>query len=404
MGIFDHSPVPSETERIHRFAMMPIIGILLLLLLSGCALDKQTEFASANVVTSLSGPVDEAFARAYEPIPLTFPRDHGAHPEYKTEWWYYTGNLVDDVGAQYGYQLTFFRSALTPELPERRSDLAANQVYLAHFAITDGPAQQHRSFERYSRGAGGLAGATGEPLFNVWLEDWSVRESTPGVSHLVATTADENGTYALDLTLRETRPVVLHGDRGLSQKGPEAGNASYYYSLIGLETTGTLSSNGRTVAVTGHSWMDHEFGTSVLTADAVGWDWFSVQLDNGAALMFAQLRASDGNVVALKTGTHVTEEGIQQTLKPEDFTVTALGSWTSPETNITYPSGWEIDCPALDLLLTFEPLIPNQEMTVGFVYWEGAVNVIGMLAEEVVQGSGYVELTGYGESVSAFQR
>ena len=163
------------SERIRRQRHIALLMFVSLWLLSGCWGAKQPSLASANVVASLSGQADAAFARAYEPRPFTFPLDHGPHPEYKTEWWYYTGNLADAQGNQYGYQLTFFRSALTPDAPARSSGLAANQIYMAHFAVTDVAAADHQSFERFSRGAGGLAGATGDPTYGVWLEDWSVR-------------------------------------------------------------------------------------------------------------------------------------------------------------------------------------------------------------------------------------
>jgi predicted secreted hydrolase len=377
---------------------------LFLLVLSGCATPQQAQLASANVVASLSGQADDAFARAYEPIPFTFPADHGAHPEYKTEWWYYTGNLTDSAGQPYGYQLTFFRSALTPAAPERQSTLATNQIYMAHFALTDGQAQRHRSFERFSRGADALAGATGTPAFAVWLEDWSVREIEPGVTRMQASAAGEEGRFALDLTLRETGPALLHGDQGLSQKGPEAGNASYYYSLVGLASSGTVTSGGRTVDVSGQSWMDHEFGTSALSENAVGWDWFSVQLENGAVLMFAQVRTNDGGIVPDFEGTYRAPDGTQQPVGATDFTVTALDEWTSPDTGITYPSGWQVELPAVALTLTLEPLVRDQEMDVSFVYWEGAVAVVGSLAGAPVQGVGYVELTGYGQASGAYQR
>lgn len=381
------------------------IGLLTLVVsLSGCAAADQTQLVSANVVTSLSGPADDAFARVNEPINFVFPRDHGAHPAYRTEWWYYTGNLADSAGNQYGYQLTFFRNALMPDLPARTSALASNQIYMAHFALTNGAANTHESFERFSRGAGGLAGATGDPTYAVWLEDWSVRETEPGVAHLQATVAGENGAVALDLTLRETQEAVLHGDRGVSQKGPEAGNASYYYSLVQLETTGTVTSQGVTVDVSGVSWMDHEFGTSALSANAVGWDWFSVQLTNGAVLMFAQVRTVDGGVIEQFTGTYVAADGTQQTIQAGDLVVQVREQWTSPRTKITYPSGWQIQIPRLGVDFTVEPAIKDQEMEVSFVYWEGAVTIAGTLDKTPVQGVGYVELTGYGSQASQYQR
>jgi predicted secreted hydrolase len=348
--------------------------------------------------------VDAAFARAYEPIPLTFPRDHGAHPRYQTEWWYYTGNLVDAQGGEYGFQFTIFRSALTPEMPERASDLSTNQIYMAHFALTDGPGNLHESFERFSRGAGGLAGATGEPELQIWLEDWQVTRSAPETMHIQAQTVNDDGqTVAIDLQLHETRPPVLHGDAGLSQKGPEPGNASYYYSLVGLETTGTITMRGRNVEVSGLSWMDHEFGTSALSANAVGWDWFSLQLENGSALMLARIRTAEGEAIGNFAGTLVMADGSQQRISTEDFAVEALDEWRSPTTGITYPSGWHLTAPAYNLDLEITPLIRDQEMHVSYVYWEGAVNATGSMGGEAVAGRGYVELTGYG-SVGGFHR
>jgi len=367
----------------------------------------RTTTASASVVDSLNAGADENFARAYEPYPFEFPRDHGPHPQYKTEWWYYTGNVEDENGEPYGYQLTFFRSALTPDMPERTSDWATNQVYMAHFAVTDAAAGIHESFERYSRGDDALAGAQGEPSYAVWLEDWFAREVEPGVMHLQAEAPGENDPVAIDLILRATRPVVLHGDRGLSQKGPEPGNANYYYSLVGLETTGTITRGDEPIPVTGMSWMDHEFGTSALSGDAVGWDWFSVQLDNGAALMAAQVRTASGGTVDDFEGTLVTAAGEPITIGADDFTVDALDEWTSPHTGITYPSGWRITIPAQDMMLIIEPLLRDQEMQVGFVYWEGAIEAQGELRGESVSGVGYVELTGYGvdeSDASRYQR
>ena len=225
---------------------MRIIGTLavLLFLLAGCTSTPDEQIAAANVVEMLSGGVPEGYARAYEPIEFTFPADHGPHDEYQTEWWYYTGNLTGATGDEYGYQLTFFRSAIEPDLPPRESALATNQVYMGHFALTDAARRDHQSFELFSRGAGGLAGAQGTPHYEVWIEDWSAVEVEPGVVELEATAMDESGPVELKLTLRETRAPILHGDAGLSQKGPEPGNASYYYSLIGLDSAGTVSING----------------------------------------------------------------------------------------------------------------------------------------------------------------
>lgn len=367
------------------------------MLVTGCVPAANRGLASANVVASLSGEVDAAFRRAYEPIPFSFPRDHGAHPDYQTEWWYYTGNLADERGSQYGFQFTIFRSALTPTMPARESDLATNQIYMAHFALTDVAGNIHYSFERFSRGAGGLAGASGEPSVNVWLEDWTVTQPAPDMMQIRAQGKDEGGELvAIDLQLRETRPPVLHGDAGLSQKGPEAGNASYYYSLVGLETVGSVTTRGRTVAVSGLSWMDHEFGTSALSANALGWDWFSLQLENGAALMLAQIRTVEGGAIGEFEGTLVMADGSQMRITNQDFTLEVLDEWTSPTSGITYPSGWRLSAPAFDLDLEITPLVRDQEMKVTYLYWEGAVEAVGSMAGAPVEGRGYVELTGYG--------
>jgi predicted secreted hydrolase len=379
----------------------PVIHLVLLVLgLSACMPTPQ--YASANLVEMMQGEADGAFARALEPAPFVFPRDHGAHPEYRTEWWYYTGNLQDANGNPFGYQLTFFRNALTPTLPERTSDLATNQLYMAHFAITDGVANRHVSFERFSRGAAGLAGAVGEPSFAVWLEDWSVRRVGPGVSQLQVHAEDEDGVVALELQLRERLPPVLQGDQGLSQKGPEVGNASYYYSLVQIATTGVITFNHQAIPVSGLTWMDHEYSTSALGKEAVGWDWFSVQLEDGAALMFAQVRTRDGATADEFVGSLIEANGEQRPLARSLPSV--LGQWTSPRTGITYPSGWQVDFPAEEMTLTIQPLIQDQEMKGSFVYWEGAVTVQGRRVDEAVQGVGYVELTGYGGYAQEFQR
>lgn len=377
-------------------------AVLLMLLLAGCA-PSTPNVASADVVQAMSAPANSNFARAYEPIDFVFPAVQGAHPEYSTEWWYYTGNIDGDDGRQFGYQLTFFRSALSAEEGVQRvSNLATNQVYMAHFALTDVRANRHSSFERFSRG-GDLANAVGDPLYQVWLDDWSIVEVERGVQRMRASAMGDQGEVALDLTLRETREPILHGDRGLSQKGPEPGNASYYYSLVNMETTGTVTSDGRTFDVSGLSWMDHEFGTSALSSDAVGWDWFSLQMDNGMVLMFAQIRRANGEALGTFEGTLVLPNGEQRSLDSSNFVLTPQSEWTSPRTGFTYPASWTLDVPSVNLTLAIEPLISDQEMQVTFVYFEGAIQAEGTLAGEPVVGRGYVELTGYGNT-SAYQR
>ena len=373
-------------------------GIILLVIVSTNFAEAQRN--SASVSDTLSSKADERFARVLEPMTFQFPRDHGAHPEYQIEWWYYTGNLHTDDGKAFGYQLTFFRFALTPQMPERASHFATNQVYMAHFAVTDAANNEYFCFERRSRGAGGLAGATGNPIYKVWLEDWSATGVEPGVMRLrVPSTSDsieKETQIGLSLDLRQTRPPILQGDRGFSQKGSELGNATYYYSFVGLETNGEITVNGKTVTVSGISWMDHEFGTSFLGEGFVGWDWFSLQLEDGMTLMLYCLRRTDQSCDPQTfEGTIVHPDGQQLRIGTKDFTLTPTHQWTSPESRATYPSGWQITFPELKIALQVEPLIPNQEFRASFTYWEGAVEVRGQIDGTAVDGQGYVELTGY---------
>lgn len=380
------------------------VAASVVIMVAGCNAPGAAPLVSASVIDVMSAPIDAGFDRAYAPIEFAFPRDHGPHPTFGTEWWYYTGNLQAADGAAFGYQLTFFRIALTATAQQRTSALAANQVYMAHFALTDSQRQTHTSFERFSRGAAGLAGATATPTYSVWLEDWSAATVGDGVVRLRASANDSQGSVALDLRLKETRSPLLHGDRGLHQKGPEPGNASYYYSLVGLETTGVITSAGQSIAVTGVSWMDHEFGTSALAGDVVGWDWFSLQLDNGAALMLYQFRTANGRPINDVQGTLAWPDGRQVALNGTDFSITATAEWTSPATKATYPSAWRIDIPEQQLTLAVTPLLADQEMDVSFVYWEGAVEARGVWDEQPIQGRGYVELTGYAETARGYQR
>jgi predicted secreted hydrolase len=342
---------------------------------------------------------NEGYARALVPGAIQFPRDLGPHPDYQTEWWYYTGNLETADGRPFGFQFTIFRRTLTPpgeaSMAEgEASDWRTNQVYLAHFTISDIAKDKFYVAERFSRGAAGLAGAQADP-YRVWLEDWMIAETAGGRVQLKAQT-DE---VALDLTLTQTLPPVLHGDEGLSPKGPEPGNASYYYSIVQQQATGTVMINGRLSAVSGLAWKDHEYSTSALSPGAVGWDWFSLQLDNGGALMLFQIRRDDGTLEATSSGSYVTPEGEVRDLRLGDWRLEILDKWRSPESGAEYPAGWRITIPSLELELEGRPLMPNQELNVSTTYWEGAVSFAGSLGGRPLNASGYIELTGYGGSM-----
>jgi predicted secreted hydrolase len=353
------------------------------------------------------GPSLEGFARATAVRPFVLPADHGPHFEYQTEWWYYTGNVAAADGRRFGFQLTFFRRGLSPGPPPDGPGLSSNQVYFAHFAITDVTARRHVAVERFSRGAGGLSGATGEP-FAVWLEDWKAESPTEerGAGsggnrdgrHVRLNAHDAASGLSLDLELRATKPLVAHGDRGLSPKSDEPGNASYYVGYTRMTARGRLGVSGD-VDVAGQAWFDHEWSTSALGPGAVGWDWFSLQLDDGRELMLFRIRREDGSTEPASGGTLVDRDGGARRLRREDVSVNVFGHWRSPESGGRYPSGWRLQVSSADLDLIVEPCVEAQEMRTSFVYWEGAVRVAGQTDRRAVAGQGYVELTGYARSM-----
>jgi predicted secreted hydrolase len=333
------------------------------------------------------------FRRATEVRPFTFPEDHGPHPGYKTEWWYVTGTLDGPDGAPFGYELTIFRIGLTPPsaLPDTTpSAWRTNQLYMGHFAVTDGATETFHAFERFQRGGAGLAGAQAAP-FRVWLDDWSMTGTDSSAFPLRLRAQDRDVGVAL--TLRPTKPRVLQGDRGLSQKGPGVGNASYYYSYTRLDTEGQLLLDGDTLSVTGNSWMDREWSTSALGPDQEGWDWFSLQLDDGRDLMYYQLRRTDGSPSRFSEGVIVGPNGSTQPLSRSDVSIEVLDTWTSPDGTHTYPVEWTLRAPEQDINLRITPYFPAQELDVSVRYWEGAVRVEGSST-----GRGYIEMTGYGDS------
>jgi predicted secreted hydrolase len=338
------------------------------------------------------------FAQATEPNNVSFPRDLGPHNEYQTEWWYYTGNLETVEGRPFGFQLTFFRRALTPEEQanlENNSDWRTNQIYLAHFTISDIEADAFYPAERFSRGAADLAGAKAEP-YRVWLENWFAEAVGPDQVRLFAQTE----VVTLDLTLTENLPPILHGDGGLSSKGPEPGNASYYYSIVQQEAVGTVKVGEETYDVTGLAWKDHEYSTSALSPGAVGWDWFSLQFDDGSALMFFQIRQADGSLEPASSGTYIYPDGTTRTLDREAWKLTVTDTWVSPENEAEYPAGWQISIPELGLEIEGRPLMNNQELNVSTTYWEGAVEFSGSINGQTVKARGYIEMTGYAETMS----
>ncbi len=324
----------------------------------------------------------------------SFPRDHGAHPEYRTEWWYFTGILAAADGRRFGYQLTFFRQGIRPVAADPGNPWSVRDLHLAHFTLTDVREGSFRFAERVSRAGPGLAGAA-EGALRAWVLDWSAVTEGEGF----ALTAREGAT-AIRLSLRPRRPPVLHGPGGLSRKGPADGQASWYASVTDLETTGTVrADNGVAVAVRGASWFDHEFGSGQLADDLAGWDWFGLRLSDGRALMIYRLRHHDGTAAAASSGTLVGIVGAARRLAPEEVRIEPLATWRSPHSQARYPARWRVLVPAAGITFELAPLLPDQELTTGkstgVTYWEGAVAGSGTAGGTSVTVEGYAELTGY---------
>jgi predicted secreted hydrolase len=380
--------------------MKRILALLVIVLLTvGYFWWRSGNEAADTNTTSLIPQLSEAntagFAQATEADNIVFPRDLGPHNEYQTEWWYYTGNLETAEGRPFGFQLTFFRRALTADetgSPETASDWRTNQIYLAHFTISDIEGDAFYPAERFSRGAAGLAGAQANP-YRVWLENWSAEAINNEQVHLFAQTEE----VRLDLTLTQTLPPILHGDGGLSPKGPEPGNASYYYSIVQQEAAGTVAVGEELFEVTGLAWKDHEYSTSALSPGAVGWDWFSLQFDDGSALMFFQIRQANGRLEPASSGTYIYPDGTTRTLDREGWQLTVSDSWASPHSEAEYPAGWQITIPELELAIEGRPLMNDQELNVSTTYWEGAVEFTGTIGGRPVGARGYIEMTGYAE-------
>jgi predicted secreted hydrolase len=340
------------------------------------------------------------------PCDLEFPRDHGPHPGYRTEWWYYTGNLRSKKGRRFGFQLTFFRTQISPSKaketwPDPVSNWRTQQVYLAHAAVSDINGKQHFSSERTLREALEMAGARRtQDGVKVFAKDWSARLGTE--NHHLEVISDG---FSYHLNLRPTKNPILHGDGGYSRKGNTAERASCYYSFTRLETQGTITVNGIRSSVEGLSWMDHEFSTAPLEAGISGWDWFSLQLEDHTELMIYVLRLQNGNFHMASSGTFIDPHGASQYLRRNDFEITTLDTWRSIRSGAIYPSKWRVKVFPLSLNLVLVSNLADQEMvtpeSTNITYWEGSVSVTGTRQGLSAGGEGYVEMTGYAESFDA---
>lgn len=365
---------------------------LILLSLAPAFVDADESRAASRLSELLNEEDDSGFAKALTARPFTFPDDHGPHEAFRNEWWYVTGNLDDEIGRRFGFEITIFRFSLTPAPPVVDSAWRTNQVYIAHLAVTDADRDRFLVAERYSRGALGLAGARAEP-FRVWVDDWAISSTGDGRTWAVRAADDE---MALDLELTPLREPVLNGDAGLSRKSSSIDSASYYYSITRIQTAGTLSIDGKDYAVSGLSWLDREWSTSALAADQVGWDWFALQLADGTDLMLYNIRKQDGSADESSSGTITFPDNRSERLYPSDFEIVVRDTWTSPEGG-AYPSRWTVRLPERNLVLDIEPVMADQELFTTVRYWEGAVDITGRHDDQPVSGHGYVELTGYAD-------
>ncbi|MDA0207204.1 MAG: carotenoid 1,2-hydratase [Acidobacteria bacterium] len=330
------------------------------------------------------------FRQALPGYEFEFPRDHFAHAEFELEWWYYTGNLSTADGRRFGFELTFFRNAV------ERDQLVTSvwdvdQLYLAHFAISDVEGRRFFKAERLNRAGPGLAGADLDRAL-IWNGNWQVAWRD-GVQLLRAISKDA----ALELDLRPAKPPVINGEDGVSQKADGTGKASHYITFTRLNAIGSLQLDGEVFSLEGAAWMDHEFSTNSMGDDQAGWDWLSLQFDDSAELMLYRLRDADGLADAHSAGTYVGADGATVHLKAADFTMTPGARWTSPATGGIYPLEWRVEVPKLSLDLTVSTPLQAQEMVPtngrGPTYWEGAIEVEG----GGLRGVGYLEMTGYAE-------
>ncbi len=340
-----------------------------------------------------------AVARTFKPaLPgyvYKFPRDHAAHEEFKTEWWYYTGHISTESGKKFGYELTFFRHGLEHESSQNKK--LPKNVYLAHFALTDETTGRFRYFERMSRSGLPIASAASN-VFSVQNQGWTTEQL--GNNYVLK--AESDGV-AISLLLSEKKPPVVHGKDGVSQKASCKGCASHYYSMTRLDTKGLITIDGKTeTVVAGLSWMDHEFGSNQLTEEQVGWDWYSIQLDNNTELMLYVMRRRDGTLDKNSSGTIIGTDGSTKHLSLSDFKIKPKSSWKSPNSHGVYPMGWSVQIPSLHINLTLDPVGLDQELltkrSTGVTYWEGSANVVGDIAGQTVKGHSYVEMTGYAEA------
>jgi len=323
-----------------------------------------------------------------------FPRDHFNHPGYRTEWWYYTGNLQSADGRRFGFELTFFRQAVARDASD--SPWHIQDLYMAHLALSDLSGHRFYHNERINRAGPGIAG-TDERAGLIWNGNWQVQIAAENQAlHAV------NEQFAIRLDLASSKAPVIHGRDGISRKAAGAGHASHYISLTHLVASGSIELDGKTLHVEGTAWMDHEFFSDAMDTTESGWDWISLQLDDDSEVMLYRLRHRDGSVDPYSSGSYIDAHGNCMFLASTDFTMTPAGEmWTSSRTRGVYPIRWHVAIPRLGLDADIATPLPNQEISpsIGPSYWEGAIDVNGKRGRSSIHGVGYLEMTGYAEAM-----
>ena len=319
-----------------------------------------------------------------------FPHDHFNHPDYQTEWWYYTGNLTSANGHRFGFELTFFRQGIARDAVQ--STWHIRDFYMAHLALSDIGGRRFYHTERVNRAGPGIAGVD-ESTGLIWNGNWQVK-----LGEEQQTLIAIGDQFTIRLGLKAAKPAVIHGRDGISRKAEGEGHASHYISFTRLISSGTIELNGSTNTVQGTSWMDHEFFSENLDAGESGWDWLSLQMDDNTELMLYRLRHKDGTVDPYSSGSYIDAQGNCRFLSLHDFTMTPeSATWLSPQTGGRYPIQWRVSVPALGLEVEITTPLPSQELTgtIGPDYWEGAIDIAGRKQDHALHGVGYLEMTGY---------
>lgn len=353
-------------------------------------------FLNIQIPAAQAEQVDNYYRKALPGYKFAFPRDHASHEAFKTEWWYYTGHLKSDDGKKYGYELTFFRSGVSPSVRGQTKTREHSNVYLAHFAVSDINNKKFHFYEKLTR-SGLTLGAASSSVLHLYNDGWRVDEA--GDSMMLTADSPKTG---LKLLLSSKKPPTIHGKDGVSQKADCIGCASHYYSLTRMDTKGLLFIDGKEKRVTGTSWMDHEFGSNQLTDEQVGWDWYSLQLSDNTELMLYMMRKRDGTIDKNSSGTIIGADGKTEHLSLSQFKIRSKSKWLSPLSKGNYPMNWEIEIPEKQIKLQVSADFDSQELvtkrSTDVTYWEGASSITGTKMGKPITGEGYVEMTGYSES------